>query len=281
MKTQLISTSYFNSREGPSIILYGRQATGEPSKNVITGFRPYFYVLPKNFEVIKSLLDSFPEVTEYYENYKYMPIGFQQQRTEVLQVYVNRPGDVPKLRDILRSHPEVVDCYEADILYATARFLTDNDIFGMGWIEINNNDVKPLHNIIDNAPIKILGFDIEVNPPIVGIPLAENDQITIISISFNDSETLVLVAKPGQDTPRIKYFPDEFWMLSTFMDIVQDYNPDIITMFNGSSFDFPYIEKRLNILGIENNMGRDNSPFAIKEFGSKKEVNIVGRATID
>lgn len=281
MKFQLISTKYNNTPKGPVITLYGRDQSGNSIKYNIEGFKPYFYILPRNMENIKYLLSEIPEVTEYYEDYKYLPNGYQKERTEVLQVYTKRPSDVPKIRDSLKGHKDVIDIFEADILYATARFLTNTDLYGMKWVEVNNNNVIPLHDILEDAPLRLLGFDIETYVPEHGVPVAERDPITIMSVSFNDGKTVVLVSKPGQDTEIIKYFPDEFWMLTSFMEIIQEYDPDVIMTFNGNNFDFPYVEKRLNKLGIINNMGRDGSPFVVRAFGSNKEVNITGRATID
>jgi DNA polymerase I len=281
MKFQLISTKYRNSYNGPVVTVYGRDEQGKSVQHDISGFRPYFYILPNNTKNARQLLRERPEVTDVFEEYKYLPNGYQQERTEVLQVYVNKPSDVPVLRDALKGHKDIKEIYEADILYATARFLTDNDLYGMKWVEVSGNNIQPLHDIIENAPLRFLGVDIEVLPPEVGVPLSERDPITIISISFNDQKTLVLVAKPGQDAETIKYFPDEFWMLSTFMDIFKEYDPDVVMAFNGDNFDFPYIEKRLEVLGIANDLGRDGTPFQIRAFGASKEVNMTGRAYID
>jgi len=284
-KFQIISTKYKNLPNGPCVTIYGRDQQGNAIQHDITGFKPYFFVLPKDFKIVESLLNDLPEVTEYYHDYKYLPSGYQQDRTEVLQIYVKRPGDVPKIRDTLRNHPSVIDVYEADILYATARFLTNHDLFGMGWAEANGNDIKPLHNIKENAPLRFLGTDIEVLPPERNVPVAQVDPIIIISLSFNipykGHKSLVLVARNGTDFGDVKYLNDERSVLTTFLQIIQDYDPDIMLDFNGSIFDLPYIETRLNMLSISNNMGRDQTPFVIKEFGSKKEVNIVGRACAD
>ncbi|MGB3988075.1 MAG: 3'-5' exonuclease, partial [Minisyncoccales bacterium] len=271
---------------GPTIKLYGRQSNGDSVNYTITGFKPYFYVLPKNFDEVKSLLDTFQEVTEYYEEYKFMPNGYQVERTEVLQVYVSRPGDVPRIRDALISHPAVQEIFEADIIYATARFFTNYNIFGMGWVEVDGNDIKPLNNVIENAPLRYLGLDIEVQPPEVGVPVAKNgDPITIMSLSFNmdfeGTRSLVLVGKPGKDTKDVKYYPDEPSLLLAFIDYFNRFDPDVVATYNGHMFDFPYIVDRSEALNIPLKMGRDGSTLQVKEFGSQKEANMVGRASID
>ncbi len=286
MRFQLIGTSYQNLASGPAIKLYGRQSNGDSVNYTITGFKPYFYVLPKNFDEVKSLLDTFQEVTEYYEEYKFMPNGYQVERTEVLQVYVSRPGDVPRIRDALISHPAVQEIFEADIIYATARFFTNYNIFGMGWVEVDGNDIKPLNNVIENAPLRYLGLDIEVQPPEVGVPVAKNgDPITIMSLSFNmdfeGTRSLVLVGKPGKDTKDVKYYPNESSLLLAFIDYFNRFDPDVVATYNGHMFDFPYIVDRSEALNVPLKMGRDGSTLQVKEFGSQKEANMVGRASID
>ncbi len=278
---QLISTKYHNSPNGPIITMYGRDGAGRAIQHEVSGFRPYFFVQPKDTDEVKKVLTEFPEVTDIFEDYRFLPNGYQTEPTEVLQVYVNRPSDVPKIRDALRGHPEIVDMYEADVLYATARFLTDYDLYGMRWVEANKNDVKTVMDRSDDAPIKIMGFDIEVLPPERGVPDSSRDPIIIVSVSFNDAETVVLVARDGISTKNIRYVGSEAKLLSEFMDIVKSYDPDVVMGFNEYNFDFPYIEKRLSVLGIGNRFGRDGTPFVVRQFGSAKEVNIVGRACVD
>ena len=92
MQFQLIGTSYQNLASGPAIKLYGRQSNGDSVNYTITGFKPYFYVLPKNFDEVKSLLDTFQEVTEYYEEYK-----------DILVKVVNDP-DLPIVYNVNFGH---------------------------------------------------------------------------------------------------------------------------------------------------------------------------------
>lgn len=285
MKFQVISTSQSNTASGPTVKVYGRSEDGNAVVHTVTGFKPYFYVRPKNIAIVKKLLSDMPEVTGIYEDYKFLPNGYQTDRIEVLQVYVNRPGDVPKLRDMLLSNPDVLGCYEADIIYATSRFLTDYDIYGMGWVEVENNNIIPINSRRDIAPIRCLGFDIEVCPPEEGIPVFERDPVTIISCSFNvphnGQNSFVLVGKPGKNTENIKYCLDEYELLREFVNIVNNYNPDIIASFNGNNFDWPYLVGRYDKLSVPLAIGRNGMSAEVREFGSRKEANMVGRATID
>jgi len=229
--------------------MYGRDGAGRAIQHEVSGFRPYFFVQPRNMDEVKKVLTEFPEVTDIFEDYRFLPNGYQVEPTEVLQVYVNRPSDVPKIRDALRGHPEIVDMYEADVLYATARFLTDYDLYGMRWVEANKNDVKTVMDRSDDAPIKIMGFDIEVLPPERGVPDSSRDPIIIVSVSFNDAETVVLVARDGISTKNIRYVGSEAKLLSEFMDIVRSYDPDVVMGFNEYNFDFPLHRKTSECAG--------------------------------
>lgn len=278
---QLISTKYRNSPSGPIVTMYGRSDSGKAIQQDFRGLKPYFFIQPKNFDNVKLKLSEFPEVTEVFEEYRFLPNGYQEHPTEVLQVYVSRPNDVPKIRDSLKGDPDIVEVFEADVLFATQRFLTNYGLHGMGWVECDNDyTIKPLERVND-SPIKILGFDIEVLPPEKGVPVPEKHPIIIISVSFNDQESIVLSAKSGVDQQSIKYLGSENNVLKTFLEIIKNYDPDIIMGFNEFNFDFPYIERRLSILGIPNDIGRDGSPFQLREFGNSKETTIIGRACID
>jgi len=280
MKFQLISTKYINNNNKPGIMMYGRSDDGSSVSHVVSGFAPYFYIKPTDFDMACRILEEIPEVESFHPVMKFLPIGFQTEKTKVIKVIVYQPSQVPRVRDFLQGSEFIEECYEADVLYATQRFLTDFNIGGMQWIETDGNEIKGL-DIQEDAPIRILGFDIEVCPPVSGVPNPKEDPIIMISISFNNGKSMVLVAKHGNDNEVIKFCNDEYWMLETFCDIIKDYDPDVIMSFNGFMFDYPYILERMDILQVCNNFGRDGSPFVIKEFGSKREVNIIGRVSID
>jgi DNA polymerase I len=70
-------------------------------------------------------------------------------------------------------------------------------------------------------------------------------------------------------------------LLLAFIDYFNKFDPDVVATYNGHMFDFPYIVDRTEALNIPLKMGRDGSTLQVKEFGSQKEANIVGRASID
>ena len=164
MKFQLISTKYIINNNKPGIMMYGRSDDGSSVSHVVSGFAPYFYIKPTDFDMACRILEEIPEVESFHLVMKFLPIGFQTEKTKVIKVIVYQPSQVPRVRDFLQGSEFIEECYEADVLYATQRFLTDFNIGGMQWIETDGNEIKGL-DIQEDAPIRILGFDIEVCPP--------------------------------------------------------------------------------------------------------------------
>jgi len=90
--------------DGRKIILFARDEQGKKHRIVIEDFYPYYYskTIPDSEHVVK------------------VEKGFKTNKgEEVYKIYVDHPGNVPKLRN--------PDDYEADIPYVV-RFLIDTGI---------------------------------------------------------------------------------------------------------------------------------------------------------
>lgn len=289
---QLVSTTYRNVSGKPVITIYGRDSSGNSIVKDISWFKPYMYVRPKDYaynEVV-TRLKGFEEVEEILDDFKFLPMGYQTDRSPVLKVYTKRPGDVPKIRDALLTRSDIDGIYDADILFASSRFLADENLFGMGWHqETEDGHFVHLPEVPGNAPLRYFSWDIEVLVPEKGAPISTRDQIILISVAMNlyegHQKTIVLVAKPGtnfdSDNYSIHYYPDEKDLLIAFLNAIYLYDPDVLMGYNINSFDFPYLEDRLRLNGISDAMGRDGSSAQVRSFGSKHEVRITGRIVAD
>lgn len=289
---QLVSTTYRNVSNKPVITVYGRDISGNSIVKDVSWFRPYLYVRPKDYaynEVV-TRLKGFEEVEEILDDFKFLPMGYQTDRSPVLKVYTKRPGDVPKIRDALLTRSDIDGIYDADILFASSRFLADENLFGMGWHqETEDGHFVHLPEVPGNAPLRYFSWDIEVLVPEKGAPISTRDQIILISIAMNlyegHQKTIVLVAKPGtnfdSDNYSIHYYLNEKDLLIAFLNIIHLYDPDVLMGYNINSFDFPYLEDRLQLNGISDAMGRDGSSAQVRSFGSKHEVRITGRIVAD
>ena len=100
---------------------------------------------------------------------------------------------------------------------------------------------------------------------------------------FNGKENLVLVSKPIKKfNSNIRSFTDEKEMLQNLVQIIEQYDPDIITGYNINNFDLPYLITRLRKNKIPAAIGRvkDKSARSTK-IGAKYRNYVPGRIVVD
>ena len=91
---------------------------------------------------------------------------------------------------------------------------------------------------------------------------AENpdDPITIIVASDNRGRKIILHWKEGYGhIEHSRYCVDEEHMLNEFVDLINEWDPDVIELHNGFKYDWPYIRTRAERYGIKLTIGRDAS----------------------
>lgn len=277
MKFQLIDISYHIDYGNPIIDLWGRQENGEVAHVEVTGFQPYFYIVPTDEIRLLAELDNREIQWETVE--KYLPLYYQKNKTKCIKVFVDLPGNIPKLREELSQYGNI---YEADILFRN-KFLSDVDLHGCDNLECSNRTVHYTEISKAEAKIipKVMAYDIEVLPPEIGVPNPKNDQIIIISLVCNDGYKKLLVAKDGTDTTEREFLGSELAVLKRFIQLVKKVDPDIIIDYNGDHFDIPYIIQRLQTYNLIANIGRDNREWQQRSFGGNVETLITGRVHMD
>lgn len=299
MELQLLDADYDMVNNKPIIRLYCKNRNGKTKCVFVEGFLPYFYVLTKDKKRVKeSLKDYEAEIKKIKETYRYLPDGYRKRKTSVLKITNTNPSMVPKLRNFLKENGLVEKTYEADILFKY-RYMADKGLKGMGWLEVEGEPektsvvdppvikarkVKPI-NRMDYAPLKYMAFDIECLPEEKDRMVdAEKDPIILISLSFspeyNGKKDLVLAAKPGKNNGTY-HFSTEKEMMKKFIDLIKDYDPDILTGYNIEKFDLPYIVKRLEILGLDRKFGRNTKTVFTRTFGQNTKTDVPGRAVAD
>jgi DNA polymerase I len=302
---QLLDADYILVNGKPVIRLFGKTPNGKTVCVFYENFRPYFYVLPKDGkekDVIDFLKKNFsPQLDNIKNVKKFLPIGFSEKKTDLLKVFLKNPASVPEVRDSLLKSNLVKNVYEADIPFKY-RFMADFNIFGMRWYKVHgkstttntvDSQIKIMAEKIEevkregNADLKFMSIDIEVVPGKEGLPDSKNDPISIISISFypafNGKNTLVLTSrKIKKFYTDILSFETEKEMLQKFVEIIKQFDPDIITGYNCDQFDLPYISDRLRANRIKRNIGRCNQkPMICRNLGGVFRNSIPGRAIAD
>ncbi len=285
MILQITDVNYgYDEKKNTVINIFGKTRKGESVIKKVIGFKPYFYVgIYKNesSEYVKQELEKMGLVVEKIK--KFEPIGYQESQKTMFKATTIDPKEVKNLRDKAKMINGVKDVYETDILFKN-RFLIDKNIGGMSWIkvpdkqEINEKDIEKLE-LDENAPLKIMTFDIECLPEEGQMPMAEKSPVILISMAFSPNydkhESLVLVGKPikcnNDDTITCA---SESGMINDFLSILKDYNPDIIAGYNSNAFDFNYTETRAEMLGIK-------TPWYIKKIVTNTNVSMSGKIIID
>ncbi|KAF9765064.1 DNA polymerase epsilon catalytic subunit A [Nosema granulosis] len=115
----------------------------------------------------------------------------------------------------------------------------------------NNNVLTP--------DLRILAYDIETMKEPLQFPDASKDPIMMISIKTDiENELIINRETVGRDVASFEYSPipdyksrftvtnepDEKSLIVRFIELIQKHRPHVITTYNGTSFDFPYLEKR-------------------------------------
>jgi len=144
---------------------------------------------------------------------------------------------------------------------------------------------------LDPVIPKVMYLDIEVNSTKVPKVLYPNDEVVCITCCVNDIYT-TFIWKHDLSTgiehrefseclSEIRYFRSEEAMLQAFLDYVNIGEVDIMTGWNTSRFDLPYLINRMERLRIDyNKLSPMGSAYTREEFGQQVAV-IKGISTID
>ena len=284
IRLQVLDVGYYHDpSRGPIIRIYGKTKDGSTRVLDVASFRPYFYadVEPGRLEEVSEIVGNYGFTARCVQRYR--PVGWQSKPIDMLKIVTKSPRDVSDIREKIKALPDVLDIYEADVLFTT-RFMVDSGIKGMGWVDEN---AKPV-DIPENAPLRYMSFDIECLTPEVGFPDASRDPVIMISLAFapkfGDLSDLVLVADSRECYRNdVEMCGDEHGILARFVEIVKQYDPDILAGFNSNDFDIPYLDKRMTIDGIKPDIGRDGRGWWIQDIpaSNSKNVRVPGRIVVD
>lgn len=232
---------------GNNLYIFSRNKDKQKIISSISNFYPYFYVEVEenitNINGIRKIEDGFISI-------------FGKPLKKIIC------KDMDSLR-ILRK--QFNKTYEADVKLIT-RYVIDNI------------------DEIETYDLRIFYFDIEVAADTT-FPDVELPNFPIISIAILDSFTNkpinLLLRSDGvkQNIPNTIIFNSEKDLIKSFINIVKDIDPDIMTGWNSNKFDFPYLIRRAKQyqLPIE-----ELSPMKEVIIDTEKEiVSIKGRIILD
>jgi DNA polymerase I len=246
---------YSNSPDGPIIHVFGRTAKGVAERVDVTGFRPYFYAsAEQTVGLTSSKQVEIDTITEY-----------KSIRGEsVRRIYTDNPTNVRDLRE--RFHH-----FEADIPFPT-RFMIDCGLTGGMSAPRERVAYKEVSPVDIQAPARVCMIDIECNDA-RGFPSPDRDEIVCLTCwdSFERKYLTFLFSPTGEAGPKlfrkhcegglengcfresmhtIIVYTEEKAMLRAFSAYITDRDPDVLSGWNFTGFDLPYILDRMETLEI-------------------------------
>ena len=133
-----------------------------------------------------------------------------------------------------------------------------------------NATIEILAELLMKPDLRVFAWDIETSKAPLKFPDSAIDPIIMISVMadgrgylfvnreevVSDIEDFDYAPKPDMEGHFvISNCEDEKKMLQAFYNLIKKLTPQILVTFNGDNFDFPYVEKRSEILGLD--MGRE------------------------
>ncbi len=284
------------------VYLYGKATTGAKVA-VRIAHQPYFYARLKNVDIpaLEKKLSGLrieqkgaPAEVVRWELVERELLGIREQ---FWKVYTNYPKAVPPLAKQIQEWG--IECYEKDILFVH-RFLRDMGIVPTTLVEAAGEFVQedsslrvPLFEAQAIKSIsqeslsswKILALDIETYAETKQINVLKNPILMVACHGIDEQgkefRKVITWKRFLSPAEYVEFVPDETALLTRIRDSIIEYSPDIITGYFSDGFDFPYLKRRAEILGVRLNIGVDGSELVASDTFRKGEAMVEGMVHVD
>ena len=292
----ILDIDYVTFEDKPVIRLFSKDG----DKNIILlddTFEPYLYVVSDNIEeCIQEIKDNLDVVNAEHVIKK----DFQIE-SDFIKVTFKHPQELAKNRDNLRDLDNVIQIREFDIPFYR-RYLMDRDIIPMTEVVAIGEEVESFMKLdstkqditiiklteplkrVEEYPqdFRILSFDLEVRNP-HGMPNSDEDEIIMIGVASNFGINQVISTKTNSEDRDdfVNQVESERDMIQEFVRIIKDNNVDIIVGYNSDNFDFPYLKDRAKLLGVDLDIGMDESDVKYIRRGYANAAYLKGLIHVD
>ncbi len=184
-------------------------------------------------------------------------------------IYDESGDDIRQMDTAVEASDYIVDIREYDVPYHV-RVAIDKDIRIGKWYTVEAKhgviSLSCIEERLQRAEPVVLAFDIETTKLPLKFPDAVIDQVMMISYMIDGQGFLItnreIVSEDIADfeyTPRQEYEgpfmvfnePDERRLLERFFEHIKQARPTVIATYNGDFFDWPFVETRASMLGID------------------------------
>ncbi len=285
------------------IYMYGKTADNRRLCVTDPNFKPYFYVLPKGStaslsQELKSLKVPFRNGLAEVADVQLEEKNFTGKTVQLLKVFTKLPSHVPPIKEEiikhhhilkgeLTEHAAIQDCFEYDIPFAK-RYLFDTGIIPLLSTTVTGNFTNerskvPVFEADRIEPsgeesvknLRILSFDIETYNPDGKTVQAEKNPVVMVAFYGNDGKEFKKVItwrRFKTDKEHIEFVDGEMQLIERFKEIIEEYQPDIITGYFTDGFDFPYLERRARKYKITLDLGLDYSAIDIDNRNNVTQI---------
>lgn len=286
----------------PKIHLCGRTERGERIHRVVTDYFPYFLVSHDEFvrkrDVIQTEMgSSSPDILDYEFDYTGIDPD-SGEMVELVKLICETPYAVPRMRETFEQ------TWEADVLF-TYRFLIDMGI--TDGVRVPSKETECSYEAVVPTPVgvepRVCVYDIEVHTGGGGLPDYELPQQPITAITMFDSYTElywtgVLEHTLWSDVDRrdvkqlyenadvdgeIHVYHDEQQLVYDAIEQICAWDSDVISGWNSSYFDTPYLLNRSLELrcGNASKLSPTGDVSEIESVPYDTDRNIKGRCNWD
>jgi len=294
-KVYLLDVDYKNIGGGTKIVLYGRNKKREKIAIIDSHYQPYFYVLPSNLEKAKKDIEEVLKKSNFKVERIEKTRKIWHNMHDFLKITCRFAQEVYKIRDLIKKlevkrggSGSVIDEFEYQLSFPRG-YLVDKEISGVDCIEVEGEEIEKkdifdvdivleaekIKKIEETSSYKILSFDIEV--------VEEKGERKIVMISlYGENLKKVLTYKKASFSSFVEVFRDEKEILNKFIEIIKDYDPDIIVGYNSDGYDFEVIRERADKLKINlDSLSWDKSGIVFSKRARTSIARLKGRVHID
>jgi len=235
-----------------------------------TGFFPYFYLIveaEKALEQVKKVRVNGQPARAIEQVKKLNLERGRMAEVDALKIVINHPRDMGEWREAVKPFGER---REMDIPFVR-RYMIDHELAPLVEVVQNPKEEgvksfvrgkEEIHNL------KVLAFDIETlgkSPTEIG-----NDPISMISVWGKGLEKVITWAQFERDKKKedwLEIVNSEAEVIKTFVRMVNEYRPEVIVGYNSDAFDWPFIQKRAEKLGVTLMFGGHDIKFVRRGKG--------------
>ncbi len=286
----ILDIDYIVRGGSPAIRITAKGEDGKSYEILDHRFKPYLYFVPRGnrsrVDVLDMAVADSGRVIRPVSAEEVVRELFGKKRA-ALKVYTDAPSDIPKLAAHLSNYGE---CFEYDIPFSR-RYALDMGVIPFDTYLVNAIrseagflELASLEKTERPAPLNLnlFCFDIETYNPL-GISRPDKDPVIMLSYSYrsNGKSGSGVITFKEIDLPFVEFVPDEKALFSRFIDLINEFDIDVITGYNSANFDIKYLQERAATLKVDFNLSRGGGETRIERHGLVDKVRIGGRVHVD